>query len=489
MTKGNQTADAIVKLEQQAREYVQLKHYGEAEKTYQQLIQQNPENLSAYYELALLYKRCNQLDAALAYVNRLLTIDSQHIAGLDLIAELLCYKREYGKGELYFKKALEINANYAPSLKKLGMLYHQLGKAEQALSCFEKLTAVKADESDSWFLLGTVQQQLNQWESSFVSLKKALDIGNAPVQAAYNYAELGFTLLEYKALKERLTEIIEKQIFPRDKSHGLYIYLAKIAFLEERIEDAEALLNEALKEGEEEVDFPYFKGLLTYYNYLKRLLKLRSKHPQLYAGEASKKLYVVGESNCLSAAFTHIHSQNKVYKLIPKLIIGAQARHLAQNEHNKYQECFERTIKTLPKKSSILCVFGEIDCRINYGILPYHKQSQKPLDEIINDITENYVLFLAKMRDERSLDFSVQLVQAPNPKHELYAPEDIEKVKEIVGFFNQTLSTYATKHGLMVIDVNAASKGQEGEADADKYIDEFHLKPHVLAEAYANLQV
>ena len=66
-----------------------------------------------------------------------------------------------------------------------------------------------------------------------------------------------------------------------------------------------------------------------------------------------------------------------------KLIMGCKQWHLGNPNKNQYQRKFEIIFDDIPKNSHILLTIGEIDCRINDGILKHKKKkSSKSKTEI-----------------------------------------------------------------------------------------------------------
>jgi tetratricopeptide (TPR) repeat protein len=91
-------------------------------------------------------------------------------------------------------------------------------------------------------------------------------------------------------------------------------------------------------------------------------------------------LYVCGESHCLSPAWQTIELNGIKRTLIPVLVTGLKCWHLRPESDFYPKANFWNAVKTIPPKSKVIFMFGEIDCR--EGIwLAVEKCRYKDMDE------------------------------------------------------------------------------------------------------------
>ena len=72
-----------------------------------------------------------------------------------------------------------------------------------------------------------------------------------------------------------------------------------------------------------------------------------------------KPIYVVGDSHTLSVGWRTIG--NRV--CIPMIVTGLKHWHLREESNFYPKKSFHRTVKSIPKGSDVIFIFGEIDCR------------------------------------------------------------------------------------------------------------------------------
>jgi hypothetical protein len=146
-------------------------------------------------------------------------------------------------------------------------------------------------------------------------------------------------------------------------------------------------------------------------------------------------------------------------------------------------------LDSVPENSSVICCFGEIDCRIDEGILPYYHRIGGDLEQLIEDETSRYVAYIAVAATPRRLKPILMGVPAPHldalaAEHPDADPDDKALLVGIVKMFNMYLRRAASERGFRVIDVYAVSAGADGKASGDQHVDPYHLKPEALDLAF-----
>jgi hypothetical protein len=168
--------------------------------------------------------------------------------------------------------------------------------------------------------------------------------------------------------------------------------------------------------------------------------------------------------------------------------MGCKAWHLASPEPNLYKWRFSAVIDAMPENSPVICCFGEIDCRLDEGILPYYRRTGRDLEQLISEQTSRYVAYVAVAATPRRHQPMLVGVPAPHldalaAEHPDASAEDKSLLIDIVKVFNMCLRRAAEQHGFRMIDVFAVSAGPDGKASGDQHIDPYHLKPEALALA------
>src|SRR5262249_57699848 len=145
-----------------------------------------------------------------------------------------------------------------------------------------------------------------------------------------------------------------------------------------------------------------------------------------HAGEAASdagapELAVVGDSHSLSFHGVGVSLDGTAYRTSAHLVMGCKAWHLASAEPNLYKWRLSAILDSIPENSPVICCFGEIDCRLDEGILRYYQRTGGDLEQLIEDETSRYVAYIAVAATPRRL--KPTLLGVPAPYLDPLAPE------------------------------------------------------------------
>jgi tetratricopeptide (TPR) repeat protein len=148
-----------------------------------------------------------------------------------------------------------------------------------------------------------------------------------------------------------------------------------------------------------------------YLSFLTQLHKHRLAYPHKYlCNNQSPVIHVIGESHCLTAANSNIEFMGKLHTMKSNIIIGCKAWHLANNQLNAYKKQFEKIERSIPNDGMVIVTIGEIDCRLDEGILKFHQKTQNNLGDSIKDLVQKYTKYiiekLASVRPRGAINLS-----------------------------------------------------------------------------------
>ena len=153
-----------------------------------------------------------------------------------------------------------------------------------------------------------------------------------------------------------------------------------------------------------------------------------------------------------------------------------------QNEY-KYQ--FEAIFKSLPKSSEVLLIFGEIDCRIDAGIIKHkNKYPKKNLKNIIINTIDNYLNYVLDVNLECGHNIIIQGVPCPNIDTKLYKKEDIFQLTYSIKTLNEKLRKKSKKLGFGFLDVHELTNRGDGLSNRKWHMDSYHLSSQGFLEAW-----
>jgi hypothetical protein len=230
------------------------------------------------------------------------------------------------------------------------------------------------------------------------------------------------------------------------------------------------------------------KNSRAYANFLSNLLRY-AEETQLPTREHDlPELAVIGDSHCLAFHGLQVALDGALYRTRARLVMGCKAWHLASPETNLYKWRLNGLLDTVAENSPIICCFGEIDCRLDEGILPYYRRAGGDLEHLIADQTSRYVAYIDVAATPRRLKPIFVNVPAPHldaltAEHPDMIAEDRALLMDIVKMFNMFLRNAVSNRGHRIIDVFAISAGPEGKATGAQHLDAYHLKPDALVLA------
>jgi Flp pilus assembly protein TadD len=118
------------------------------------------------------------------------------------------WKRDLPRAEETFKKALQIDPDYAPTMANLGALYGRNGRLQEAVDVLSRAVAKDPDNLESWVNLGAAQGRLGRSREAIRALETARDKG-ARTPTVYNALALSY-LQEHQ--KEQAVKYLQESL-------------------------------------------------------------------------------------------------------------------------------------------------------------------------------------------------------------------------------------------------------------------------------------
>mmetsp|Transcript_18789 Transcript_18789/g.36812 ORF Transcript_18789/g.36812 Transcript_18789/m.36812 type:complete len:1030 (-) Transcript_18789:1803-4892(-) len=167
-----------------------------------------------------------------------------------------------------------------------------------------------------------------------------------------------------------------------------------------------------------------------YITHLHIALTLQSH--QQYLGPTSlrlprRKIYMVGDSHVISAAWQQGKVNRKPYIIVPKLATGMHAAYLRNNERICTRMHFDRLIDSVPDESVVIFCLGEMDCR--EGLLEMVRRDQyTTLQEAVNYVVVIYITKIIMLSRQKKLHVFVHPV-----------PPAADGLRPLIDLFNSVL--------------------------------------------------
>ena len=142
-------------------------------------------------------------------------------------------------------------------------------------------------------------------------------------------------------------------------------------------------------------------------------------------------------------------------------------------------------MQEIPRESRVLLLIGEIDCRPDEGIIKAWKKSQgTTLEEIAKATAVPYILYVARIAAKFGHQMMVGGIPATNIQLDLLPTETAGLLVKLIGLFNAALKDQALAAHMDFLDVYALTDRGDGAASGEWHIDNFHLLPSAITEAF-----
>lgn len=414
---------------------------------YKKAINLNPKYLAAIISYSNLATKLGLLIKANKYYKIALSLSPNNINLLNLVGVSYFLLKKYDESEKFYKKALKIKQNVPAVYNNLGLVYLRRGEINESIYHLRKSSELDPKSYDSIFFLALANHYNDDNKSSSTYLTQIIDkkfdsykLRSEVILAIYNYLELNLNRCrQYLNSSQEIIKVNKKE------------------FHSERI----------------------------FHLFLNKLLNWHEKNPQNVSNSDLKTLYVVGESHSLSSNNLIINFSNNHYRCKSYLIIGCMQYHLGNAENNQYKYKFSKILRSLPLRSKILLSIGEIDCRIESGILNHKKKyPDKSLDEIIIFTINNFIEYINKINFDLSHTIIIQGVPSTNIEKKIYSNSDLHSLTYIIKKFNEILRLKAIQNDYSFLDIYQLTDNGNGSSNKLWHIDSHHIKPDALKKAW-----
>jgi len=499
-------------------EFYQSARYGDAEKSAVSLTKEFPNHQFGWKVLGAVLKQMGRTGDSLAPNQKSVELapqDSEALANLGATFKDLGRLEE---AEASYRQAVALDPNFHQAHNNLGMTLKDLGKLEQARQSYQEAVAQKPDFSEAHYNLGNALRDLGRLEEAEASYRQAVGLKTDFAQA---YNNLGITLKKLGRMEEAEESykraVSLKSVFPEAYNNlgNIQNELGKFEQAEESLRQAIALkpdfadakLNLSLVlavsnflEGNFTKSKKHvlagakiqsklnsqFESEKIYQSYLSKLLDW---HENNYFDNSSfengETLYVIGESHSLTSHLLCIKRSQINYICKSFLVKGCKQWHLGSPKPNHYKKKFEDIFQNIPKFSEVMLAIGEIDCRLDSGIIKHHKKCQEAMiEESIVNTVKNYFSYILDKNRNFNHRITIQGVPCPNVDTVKYKKTEIRQLIDVIGLFNEALEMQSKKNGFMFLDLHKLTDRGDGFSNGIWHVDDYHVSPEALLEAW-----
>ncbi|HSZ67062.1 MAG TPA: tetratricopeptide repeat protein [Xanthobacteraceae bacterium] len=147
-----------------------------ADRLYTAVLQEEPNNFDALHGLGKLSCDCRRFDAALALIQRALTIDPGRADGFSSLGLVFYYLRRLNDALTSFNEGLRLAPDDAELLNQRGVALLELGRCDEALTSFAHALAAEPTSLDALGNYGNALLKLNRPSAAIAAYDRALAI-------------------------------------------------------------------------------------------------------------------------------------------------------------------------------------------------------------------------------------------------------------------------------------------------------------------------
>ncbi|GGK24763.1 TPR repeat-containing protein YpiA [Caldalkalibacillus thermarum] len=155
---------------------LRLEEWERAVQYLQDLLDMDPYYASAYIYLAQAYLKLNNLDQALATVEKGVRYDETNPQLFYLHGEILFKLKEYEEAEQALRHVLTLEPGHLQALEALIHLGKETGNDQQRLEGIRQLLELSPERPDLWYEQGRLYEELEEWEKARESYERGLSL-------------------------------------------------------------------------------------------------------------------------------------------------------------------------------------------------------------------------------------------------------------------------------------------------------------------------
>ena len=452
----------------------------EAIVSYKEAIKIKLDYADAYYNIGIILANIGKNEEAIVSFKEAIKIKPDYADAYNHIGISLA---KIGKNEeaiVSFKEAIKIKSDYADAYNNMGISLTKIGKNEEAIVSFKEAIKIKSDYADAYNNIGIILTKIGKNEEAIVSFKEAIKIKPNHTVSTTNLSKI--------LLQSIKVEDIE-QLCKFQDTYLIKIYLIIHSFINKSFTRCKSLILELKNNIEKDLDYWLSrdkdkKFIIAYLELIDILnSNILEQENRLNINIDENIIYHIGESHSLAFAHQSINLENKNYTIKPLIVFGAKAWHLGNQNQNQYKTYFENYIQSLKPGSQLMLSFGEIDCRVDEGIINYHLKTKINLNDIVYQTVKDYIEYSENIFNTLQIKRIYMGVPAPVIK----VSNSLNTLRiEIVKLFNESLMKITQERQLNFVDVYKLTANSDGESNLLYMCDDFHLKPSTINELNLN---
>lgn len=218
----------------------------------------------------------------------------------------------------------------------------------------------------------------------------------------------------------------------------------------------------------------------TYHSFVDRLLGTappESANPETQA-------WIIGDSHSLTLAHRRLDPGDGPRRLVPSLVFGCMAWHLAGPKPGPQSAAFDLAMTACAPGAQVLACFGELDCRSTGGLFKRLRNgADSDVEGAVARLAEGYLARLQSAAEPQRLRVIVVVPPAAKVEDSVLPPPDRALFRAIAPAFAAALRRGAAARAWPVIDLAAETRDATGAVSGIHHVDTSHVLPSAFLAA------
>jgi len=233
-------------LETTANRYFQSGSMWLAEKIYWQILELNPDQPEAHYNLGSTIAERGDYDAAVACWQRAVELKPNFADAYQSQGYLLQKQNKFAQAIPCYLKVLEIQPDRFETHYALGICFYEQGRLDEAIACFQRAVQLKPSDAQAYSDWGNALLEQSKPDEAIDCFQQSIQRNPAFMQA---YCQWSDALLQHGKSNDVIASNADflKALQVQPDSVSIYLYLGKALAREKKFELAITCYRKALQ--------------------------------------------------------------------------------------------------------------------------------------------------------------------------------------------------------------------------------------------------
>ena len=210
---------------------------------YQTLLDVNPADEAALYQMARAFQQQGKLDDAIPAFQALLKVNPAYPNAWNDLGRTFQKQSKLDEALAAFKKQTEATPDHADAWNNLGLALKQQGKLTDALAAFQKQVEVKPHHADAWFNLGDTLWKQGKVKEALAAFQQQLAVNPSHAMVFQEMKMIGLSLSMQGLFGDKkqfnsAISVFQTLLAMNPKQFDLWEVLGDICFQAKRLDDA-----------------------------------------------------------------------------------------------------------------------------------------------------------------------------------------------------------------------------------------------------------